>query len=262
MKLELKGKRALVLAGGGGLGSAIAKSLAAEGAVVMVADINEEAARATCEEIRAAAHKAFWLGWDISDLGKLDTHISACVQALGGTIDILVNNTGGPPPSLASGNSPEAWKASFNSMVLAVIAITDAVLPGMREKHWGRIITSSSSGVLAPIPNLALSNTLRASLVTWSKTLAGEVGAQGITVNVVVPGRIATKRITELDEKKAAREGRTVEQVQSSSTTSIPLGRYGRPEEYANVVTFLASEAASYITGSTIRVDGGFVPGI
>ncbi|WP_083293240.1 SDR family oxidoreductase [Hydrogenophaga sp. PML113] len=262
MNLGLNGKKALVLAGGGGLGSAIAKSLAEEGATVMVADINEAAAQATCEEIRSAGLKAHCLGWDISDLGQLEARISACTQHLGGTIDILVNNTGGPPPSLASGNSPDTWLASFNSMVLAVIAITDAILPGMREKRWGRIVTSSSSGVLAPIPNLALSNSLRASLVTWSKTLAGEVGALGITVNVVVPGRIATKRITELDEKKAAREGRTVAQVRASSTSSIPLGRYGRPEEYANAVAFLASEAASYITGSTIRVDGGLVQGI
>lgn len=262
MKLGIDGKRALVLAGGGGLGSAIAKSLAEEGVVVMVADINDRAAQTTCDEIRSAGHEAYWLGWDISDLEQLDARITACTQNLGGTIDILVNNTGGPPPSLASGISPDTWVASFNSMVLAVIAITDAVLPGMREKKWGRIVTSSSSGVLAPIPNLAISNSLRASLVTWSKTLAGEVGSQGITVNVVVPGRIATKRIAELDEKKAAREGSTVEQVQASSVSSIPLGRYGQPEEYANAVTFLASEAASYITGSTIRVDGGLVSSV
>jgi 3-oxoacyl-[acyl-carrier protein] reductase len=147
-------------------------------------------------------------------------------------------------------------------MVLSVIALTDRVLPSMRAKKWGRIITSTSSGVVAPIPNLGISNALRLSLVGWSKTLAREVGRDGITANIVLPGRIATPRITFLDEQKAKREGRPVEEVAAESVASIPVGRYGRPEEYGDVVAFLASERAGYVTGSVIRVDGGLITSI
>src|SRR5690606_21180987 len=148
-------------------------------------------------------------------------------------------NTGGPPPTPAAGQAPEEWEKFFRSMVVSVIAVTDAVLPHMRARKWGRIITSTSSGVVAPIPNLGISNALRLSLVGWSKTLAREVGRDGITANIVLPGRIATGRITFLDEQKASREGRAVEEVAAESTASIPVGRYGQPSEYGDVVTFL-----------------------
>jgi 3-oxoacyl-[acyl-carrier protein] reductase len=147
-------------------------------------------------------------------------------------------------------------------MVLSVIAITDRVLPGMRERRWGRIITSTSSGVIAPIPNLAVSNALRMSLVGWSKTLAREVGRDGVTANIVLPGRIATDRITALDQAKAKREGRAVEEVAAESAASIPVGRYGRPEEYGDMIAFLASTRASYLTGSVFRVDGGLIASV
>ena len=143
-----------------------------------------------------------------------------------------------------------------------MIAITDRVLPGMRERRWGRIITSTSSGIIAPIPNLAMSNALRLSLVGWSKTLAREVAAEGITVNIILPGRIATDRLSFLDEQRAKREGRPVEEVERESRTSIPAGRYGEPAEYGDVAAFLASARAGYITGATIRVDGGLIPSI
>ena len=147
-------------------------------------------------------------------------------------------------------------------MVLSVLAITDRVLPGMRVKKWGRIITSTSSGVVTPIPNLAISNALRLSLVGWSKTLAREVAQDGITCNIILPGRIATDRIKFLDEAKAKREGRAVSQICAESTSTIPMGRYGNPEEYADVVTFLASTRSSYMTGSMFRVDGGLISSI
>jgi 3-oxoacyl-[acyl-carrier protein] reductase len=147
-------------------------------------------------------------------------------------------------------------------MVMSLIAITDRVLPGMRAKKWGRIITSTSSGVVSPIPNLGISNALRMSLVGWSKTLAREVGNDGVTANIVLPGRVATARITFLDEQKAKREGRPVEQVVAESTASIPVGRYGRPDEYGSVVAFLASQQAAYVTGSVVRVDGGLIASV
>src|SRR6185437_9996983 len=149
-----------------------------------------------------------------------------------GAVDILVNITGGPPPTPANGQDPALWSKHFQAMVLSVIAITDRVLPGMCARRWGRIITSTSSGVVAPIPNLGISNAMRLSLVGWSKTLAREVGKDGVTANIVLPGRIATGRIAFLDEAKAKREGRRVEEVVAESTGTIPLGRYGKPEEY------------------------------
>jgi 3-oxoacyl-[acyl-carrier protein] reductase len=147
-------------------------------------------------------------------------------------------------------------------MVMSVIAITDRVLPGMRQRKWGRVITSTSSGVVAPIPNLGISNALRLALVGWSKTLAGEVGRDGVTANIVLPGRIATQRIQFLDSQRAKRENRSVEDVAAASVASIPVGRYGRPEEYGDMVAFLASTRASFITGSVIRVDGGMIASV
>ncbi|HEY0218330.1 MAG TPA: SDR family oxidoreductase [Afipia sp.] len=259
MDLGLKGKTALVLGGGGGLGSAIARQLAAEGANVAVGDIDPAAVEKTVASLSGG--KGLALPWDLADLSVIDSNI-AKIEAAFGPVDILVNNTGGPPPTPASGQDPALWTKSFQSMVLSVIAITDRVLPGMRKKKWGRIVTSTSSGVISPIPNLGISNALRLSLVGWSKTLAREVGGDGITANIVLPGRIATDRIKFLDEAKAKREGRPVEQVSAESTASIPAGRYGNPEEYADVVAFLASTRASYLNGSTIRVDGGFITSI
>ncbi|MGO8834482.1 MAG: SDR family oxidoreductase [Roseiarcus sp.] len=256
MDFGLKGKIALVLGGGGGLGGAIAHALASEGAAVAVADINKDAANATAARIVATG--VLPLQWDLADLSVIALNVKTISENLG-SVDVLVNITGGPPPTPASGQSPELWKKHFEAMVLSVVAITDAVLPSMRAKRWGRIITSTSSGVVAPIPNLAISNALRLSLVGWSKTLAAEVGRDGITANIVVPGRIATQRIAFLDEQKAKREGKTTEEVAAQSVASIPLGRYGEPQEYANVVAFLAGEKSSYITGSIIRVDGGLI---
>ncbi|HEY0124473.1 MAG TPA: SDR family oxidoreductase [Rhizobium sp.] len=261
MDLGLKGKTALVLGAGGGLGGAIARTLAAEGAKVAVADINSEAADKTVADIAMAGGSATALPWDLADLSVIEPNLTTIDKQFG-SVDVLVNITGGPPPTLVSGQSAESWRKYFDSMVLSVIAISDAVLPRMREKKWGRIITSTSSGVVAPIPNLGLSNALRMSLLGWSKTLAGEVGRDGVTVNVVLPGRVATQRISFLDEQKAKREGKAVEEISAASTASIPVGRYGDPQEYADVVAFMASGRASYLTGSVIRVDGGLIAGI
>jgi len=261
MELQLEGKTALVLGAGGGLGAAIARGLASEGAQVAVGDIDGDGAQRTASEISATGARALALPWDLADLDIIDAQVALIEKALG-PIDILVNNTGGPPPTPAGGQDLALWRQYFESMVLSVIVVTDRVLPGMRSRGWGRVITSTSSGVIVPIPNLGLSNSLRASLVAWSKTLAREVGRDGVTTNIVVPGSIMTNRIHALNEAKARRENRTVAEILRESADAIPVGRHGRPDEYADVVTFLASPRASYVTGSVVRIDGGMIANV
>jgi 3-oxoacyl-[acyl-carrier protein] reductase len=261
MDFGLKGKTALVLGGGGGLGRAIAKSFATEGAKVAVAGIGSTSIDATLAELHSIGGSSLGLIWDLADLSVIDANVANIESELG-PVDILINNTGGPPPSTAAGQDPALWAKQFQAMVLSVIAITDRVLPGMKARGWGRILTSTSSGIVAPIPNLAISNALRMSLVGWSKTLAREVAKDGITANIIVPGRIATARVATLDNARAKREGRSVEEVAAESAATIPVGRYGKPEEYADVVAFLASTRAAYITGSVIRIDGGMTTSI
>lgn len=261
MDLAIRGRTALVLGAGGGLGGAIATALGRENAKLGIVDINDDALEQTAQRLRADDCDFKSFVWDISEAASDQSRLKSILAQLG-NVDILINNTGGPPPSQVSGISTTTWSEFFSSMVLSVIAITDSVLPSMRARKWGRIITSASSGIVAPIPNLGLSNALRSSLAGWSKTLAREVAADGITSNLVIPGRIATRRIQMLDEKRAEREGRSVEDVRNESIGSIPMKRYGNPEEYADAVAFLASERASYITGSIIRVDGGYIPSI
>ncbi len=261
MELGIRGRTALVLGGGGGLGGAIANALAVEGVKIAVADIDAGAVKRSVDQIEAHGGEALGLVWDLSDLTVVDKNVSAIEGRLA-PVDVLVNITGGPTPTPAAGQDPNLWSKHFAAMVLSVIAITDRVLPNMKARAWGRIITSASSGVVAPIPNLGLSNSLRLSLVGWSKTLAREVARDGITANIILPGRIATERIRFLDEAKAKREGRPIDAVTAESTGSIPIGRYGKPEEYADAVAFLASDRASYITGSVMRVDGGLIASI
>lgn len=261
MDLGIKGKVALVTASSSGLGAAIATVLAEEGAAVAITGTNAEKLAATATAIRAKGGTVISLVWDLGDLTLIEPMI-AKVEAELGPIDILVNNTGGPPASPASGQPQDVWLKHFNAMVLSVIAITDRVLPGMRARQWGRVITSTSMGVVVPIPNLGMSNTLRASLVGWSKTLSREVAKEGITVNVMAPGRILTDRTRALDAGAAKREGKSVEEVSAASAAQIPMGRYGDTREFADVAAFLASTRASYVTGSVIRVDGGVIPNV
>lgn len=261
MDLELKGKVALVLGAGGGLGSAIAYELSAEGARVAAVDINEDALSETIARLPAGAADKCSVRWDMNDTAAAVGVVARAREALG-EVDIVVNITGGPPPTPTRDQNADAWSRYFDSMVLSVIKLADAVLPGMIDRGWGRILTSTSSGVVAPIPNLGLSNALRSTLVGWSKSLAAEVARHGVTTNIIVPGRVYTSRIRALDEARAAREGRAVENVVAASTASIPVGRYGEPHEYAKVAAFLVSGPASYITGAVVRVDGGFIPSI
>ena len=261
MDLGIKGKVALVLASSRGLGQAMAVSLAREGVKVAVTGRNPEGLKKSVEMIEVLGGKALALSWDLSDLSVIDSLVSQVEKELG-PIDILINNTGGPPPTPAAGQDPALWQKSFNDMVLSLISITDRVLPGMRQRKWGRIVTSTTSGAIAPIKNLAISNTLRAALLAWSKTLATEVAAEGVTVNVIMPGRVATDRLRQLDEARAGRENTSYEAVVQASLRQIPMARYGDPKEYGDTAAFLCSQNASFITGTVTRVDGGQVQAV
>jgi 3-oxoacyl-[acyl-carrier protein] reductase len=257
MDLGLQGKRALVLSSSRGLGRGVAESLATEGAEVMLTARSADRLQATADAINARGKgRAHAFAADLK--GETEAIHQAAVDALGG-VDILVANTGGPPARTALNVEPDAWTPQFEAMVVPIFKLAGLVLPGMLERRWGRILTIASSGVVQPIPNLVISNALRASLVGWSKTLASEVAKDGVTVNLVLPGRIETDRVGELDAINAKAQGRTPEDVAAAARATIPAGRYGRVEEFAEVVCFLASERASYVTGSMIRVDGGAV---
>jgi len=259
MDLGLTGKRALVMGGSRGIGRGIAAALSAEGAAVAIVSRDQSALDRTAAEIGAATgHAVLPVAADLADRTALAAAFATVESRLGG-VDILVNNSGGPPPSGVSAIDPELWRRQFEMMVLNIIGLTDLAVPGMKQRGWGRILTVASSSVIQPIPTIGVSNTLRSALVGWSKTLAGEVGRFGITVNMLLPGTIATQRVAELNGKNAAAQGKTVEQIAEAAAAMIPVGRYGTIEEFGAVAAFLAGAQASYVTGSQIRIDGGAV---
>lgn len=258
MDLGLTNRRALVLGASRGLGAAIAASLAREGATVIAAARSVETTQAwIAEQEPTVAARITPITLDLADRASVDALVASLLEE--GGVDILVNNGGGPPAGPISGFAPEIWAAQFQAMAAHLFHLTARLLPPMRERKWGRVLTIVSSGVEQPIPNLGLSNAIRASVIGWSKTLAGEEAANGITVNTVLPGRIHTDRVDQLDDLAASRQGKSRDEVSAASKATIPMGRYGRPEEFAAVATFLASEQASYVTGAKIRVDGGLI---
>ena len=245
MDLQLNGRKALVLGGGRGLGAAIANSLRSEGVETVTVS------RSPAEPDRSAHI--------LADLDQPDAprRIIEALKDRGHAPDIIALNSGGPPMRRAHEAQPEEFASVLNRMLFAQIAISQAFLPGMRERGFGRILAVASTSVLAPIAGLVLSNSVRAALASWCKTLAGEVARDGVTVNLLLPGRISTDRLSSLRRARAQEVGISAQEVAERQMADIPAGRFGRPEEFGDLAAFLASPRAAYITGSAIKVDGG-----
>lgn len=257
MDLGLKGKTALVTAASRGLGRAIAEKLAEEGARVVMCSRSAERVQEAASEIAGkTGAEVVGLAADVSKREDIEGVVQETVNRWE-KIDILLCNAGGPPGGTLESFDDAAWQKAFETNLLSVVRLVRTALPHMPQ--GGRILAIASSSVKQPIPGLILSNTMRAGVAGLMKTLAEELGPRGILVNTVCPGRIDTDRVRELDQAKAGTEGIPAENVRRSFEAAIPLGRYGRPEEFARVVAFLASEANTYVTGSTLLIDGGMV---
>lgn len=253
MDLELRGRTALVCASTSGLGRGIAEALSAEGARVVISGRRRELAEEISRDLPGSVAVA--CDFTADDAARRLAEDSR--SALGAEIDILVLNGPGPKPGPAAGLAVGDMRTAIESLLVFQQSLVESLLPGMRERRWGRILSIGSSGVLEPIPNLVLSNIGRSALAAYLKTLAGEVARDGVTVNMLLPGRIDTDRVRSLDAARSEREGRDPAEIAAESASAIPAGRYGSPEEFGAIGAFLCSERAAYLTGSAIRCDGG-----
>ena len=263
MDLGLRGRTAIVAAASQGLGKAVAHALAVEGANVVMFSRRPAAIEAAAKEVRAAAAdgaQVVGLSADATRLGDIERVVKDCVDQFDGA-DILFANAGGPKPGVFEDLTDDDFYAAVDLNLMSAIRLTRFCLPRMRARRWGRIIVSTSYSVKQPIPNLMLSNSIRSATTAWAKSLADQVAQYGITVNSLAPGRIATERLGQIDADQAEREGRSPAEVNREHEALIPARRYGRPEEFAAAAAFLASDAASYITGVTLLVDGGLFRG-
>jgi len=258
MDLQLKGKTALILGGSKGLGRGVADTLAAEGVAVALVARGKEALDQAVSEIRSRGAKAIGFAADLAKWPSIEDAANAARKQLG-AIDILLNNSGGPPPSGVAGVSAKVWEEQFQAMVLPLFRITDLLIGDMRARKWGRILNVASMSVVEPIATIGVSNTLRSAIVGWAKTLATETARDGITVNTLLPGPIATDRTVQISRAAAERQKISVEEAMQRNAQSIPVGRLGTPAEFGAVAAFLASPLAAYVTGSLIRVDGGAI---
>lgn len=250
MDLGINGRVALVMGASKGIGRGIAEVLVREGAKVAVASRSRERLDAVVEELDGDM-TAF-----VADAGDLDRlrELPGEVEATLGPIDILVANTGGPPVGGPLDNSVEEWEAAYRSLVLGVRVLIEGVLPGMRERGWGRIVNVGSNSTVEPVPTLAISNSVRQAAVGFLKTLSREVAADGITVNTIVTGKFATDRLAE--------NMGSMENAERSALETVPAKRLGLPEEFGDLVAFLASDRAAYVNGTTIPIDGGLLRSI
>ncbi len=252
MDLGLKNKVAFVSASSQGLGKSVALELAKEGAKIIICGRNQALLKQTSDEIRALKGTVLSLEGDLSNAEDCNRFIAMSLKEFG-NVDILVTNTGGPPTGKFESFDQGDWDKAFQQLLSSVVALIKGFTPGMKEKKWGRIISITSQAVKQPVNNLVLSNAVRSSIVGLMKTLSNELGEYNITVNNVMPGYTQTQRLINLIDSNPA-----VAKV----TSEIPLGRFGKPEEFGAAVAFLASERASYITGVSLAVDGGWIRGV
>jgi 3-oxoacyl-[acyl-carrier protein] reductase len=258
MDLQLKGKTALILGGSKGLGRGVADALAAEGVAVALVARGQEALDRAVSEITSRGAKAVGFAADLANWPTVEAAANGARKELG-HIDILLNNSGGPPPSGVVGVSAKVWEDQYNAMVMPLFRITDLLIGDMRARKWGRILNVASMSVVEPIMAIGVSNTLRSAIVGWAKTLATETARDGITVNTLLPGAIATDRTVQLSRAAAERQKISVEEAIQRNAQAIPVGRLGTPVEFGAVAAFLASPLAAYVTGSLIRIDGGAI---
>jgi 3-oxoacyl-[acyl-carrier protein] reductase len=259
MDLGIKGKTALVVAASKGMGKASALGLAAEGARVVMCARGEAALKDAAAEVKQkTGAEVLALAADASRAADISKVVTEANRAFGG-VDILVANVGGPPPGPFEAMTDEQWKAAFEQVHLSTVRFIREVLPHMKQVRWGRILAIQSSSVKQPVDGLVLSNGIRPGIAGLFKTLAGDLAPHGITVNLVLPGRIMTDRFREHQTDRATRSGVTLEKQMELSSADIPMGRIGTPDEFAAMVVFLASARASYVTGTAVQVDGGLI---
>ncbi|MFQ6126001.1 MAG: SDR family oxidoreductase [Candidatus Heimdallarchaeota archaeon] len=258
MDLGLSGKIAICAASSKGIGKAIAVNLAKEGAYVTICARGEEALHKTKEEIRTFGGKVLAVKADVTDYDQVQNLVKETIKTFGNP-QILVNNAGGPPQATFQEVDIATWREAVDLNLMSTIYLSREVVPYMIKARWGRIINMTSVSVKQPIDNLLLSNTVRSGVIGLTKSLSNELGPYNITVNSVAPGYTLTKRLRDIAQKLAEETNRSLEDQLKEMAKDVPLGRVGQPEEIANLVVFLASEKASYITGTTIQVDGGLV---
>ncbi|MRG84920.1 SDR family oxidoreductase [Salinibacillus xinjiangensis] len=260
MDLQLKGKSVLVTASSKGLGKATALEFAKEGAKVVISSRNEEELQKTAEELKSVSGNdhVHYVPCDITDYNSIKNLVEKTVE-LHGTVDVLINNSGGPPAGTFDSLTDEQWQKAFELNLLSFTRLVREVLPYMRNSGGGHIANFTSSSIKQTLDNLILSNTYRAGVVGLAKSLSQELAKDNILVNTIGPGRIGTDRVAQLDAIRADKLGVTYEEVKSSTEQNIPIGRYGKPEEFGKLVVFLCSSANTYITGQSLLVDGGLV---
>lgn len=262
MDLGIRGKVALVSAASKGLGRAIAEEFAAEGASVVMCARGKEALDVAVNAIgKATGADVIGVAADVSKPEDVTRVVLAALHRFS-RIDILVTNSGGPPSGMFESLTPEMWDDAVRLLLMSTVNLCREVVPGMRERKWGRIINVTSISVKQPVEGLMLSNSLRAGVTGFAKTLSNEVARDGITVNCILPGHTRTQRAIDLTTANAARQGISFEEAVKRRHAEIPMGRMGEPREFAALAAFLASERASYITGTSIQVDGGWIKGL